>query len=419
MVVILGPFLVGLAMVGLLGLGRLAFRRHAEGDGFPGGPAALALLVGGGIVVLIVALPVALFALRGGSGEGKPPAEGPAAPPGTVTTSAKEPSPTTSLAPGVDDTGAPAPPSPSGAAALGPIVRMSAEDLEAETFPRSFEAMGGLEPNTVLRMRVEGFAAFAEARARQCVTAIRTTCGNAIDVQFGVEGTASFQYLVVDDFVVATLQGRCRARAAPCSIVVGEGDGERRAEIRTVFHDELVPPGRIHVTPDTGLVDGQTVTVEVENYPPGAEVHGTLCAAPDATGTERCGPPGPTASMTVGPDGTASTTLTIRSGPVGRERAFCGRGEVCGVSVTSETVFARAPVVPITFAGPPGADYDPTRLGAGLGAAAFLLGLATWLVRRTDWSPIGEEAAPEIDDAEYADLDALVASLPPEDDLDE
>ncbi len=38
---------------------------------------------------------------------------------------------------------------------------------------------------------------------------------------------------------------------------------------------------------------------------------------------------------------------------------------------------------------------------------------------RTDWSAIGEAAAPEIDNAEYADLDAIVAALPPEEAVEE
>ncbi len=49
----------------------------------------------------------------------------------------------------------------------------------------------------------------------------------------------------------------------------------------------------------------------------------------------------------------------------------------------------------------------------------MLLLVAIWLVRRTDWRPVGEAAAPEIDDAEYADLDSIIAALPPEEDDDE
>jgi hypothetical protein len=79
-------------------------------------------------------------------------------------------------------------------------------------------------------------------------------------------------------------------------------------------------------------------------------------------------------------------------------------------------VFARAPVVPITFAAPPGAAYDPTRLALGLALASILVAIAAWLILRSDWSAVGEAAAPEIDDAEYADLDAIIAALPPEED---
>ena len=284
--------------------------------------------------------------------------------------------------------------------------------VEPDAFPSSYDALDGLEPNTVVRLRVEGFESYAEAVAQQCVTGGR--CGNGLDVQFGEDGVASFQYLVVDDFTAAARGGRCRAAAAPCSIVVTDVDGDPRAEVGTVFHDRLPMAGRIRVTPNTGLADGQAVTVEVENYPAGAAVQAMLCAAPDATGAERCGPPGPTAPLTVGPDGTGHTTLTIRAGPVGAERVRCGREMTCGVSVASPTVFAGAPVVPIGFAAPPTAHYDPTRLAAGLAAAALLIGAATWLVRDTDWSAVGEAAAPEIDEAAYADLDAIVASLPPE-----
>jgi hypothetical protein len=404
--ILVGLLLLGLAATGLVGLGLLAFGRRPDDDLLGRASARPAVLVGGGIVLLAVAAAaVALVGIGGGSDEDESSArDRPAPSAGTVTTPEEE-----------TEDGAAAP-SPAGAA-LGPVVPMAAAAPEPETFPRSYEGVDELEPNTVLRLRVEGFEAFDEARAWQCVTNSR--CGNAIDVQFGADGTASFQYLVLDDFAPTARQGQCRARAAPCSIVVEELDGERRAEVQTVFHDVLPPPGRIRVTPRAGLVDGQAVTVEVENYPPGAAVQAMLCAAPDATGTQRCGTPGPTAAMTVGPDGTASTTLTIRAGPVGSERVPCGPDRTCGVSVASQAVFARAPVVPIGFAAPPGAHYDPLRLGTGLWAAALLLGFTIWLVRRTDWSPIGEEAAPEIDNAHYADLDALVASLPPEDDPDE
>jgi hypothetical protein len=236
-------------------------------------------------------------------------------------------------------------------------------------------------------------------------------------VQFDQNGRAQFQYLITDDFVAARpIDDGCQADAAPCTIVVRARGSDRRGEIQTVFTDAVPPPGRIAVTPSRRLsLDGQTVTVEVHGYPPGETVTAMLCVAPDATGP-RCGEPGPTAPLVVGPDGTGSTQLRIDPGPVGAQRLQCARGDDCGVSVASAEVFARAPVVPISFAPPPGADYDPTRLALGIGLAVALIVIAAWLILRTDWSPIGEAAAPEIDDAEYADLDAIIAALPPEDD---
>jgi hypothetical protein len=162
-------------------------------------------------------------------------------------------------------------------------------------------------------------------------------------------------------------------------------------------------------------LEGERVTVEVRDYPPGVEVTAMLCAAPDAYGP-RCGAPGPTATVAVGDDGTGRATLLVEPGRVGTERASCSRGDDCGISVVSDDVFARAPVVPINFAAPPGAAYDSVRLAVGLTLVGLLLVLAGLLLVRTDWHPVGEAAAPEIDDAEYADLDAIIAALPPEED---
>ena len=237
-------------------------------------------------------------------------------------------------------------------------------------------------------------------------------------MQFDEDGVARFQYLVNDEFLDSgRLPGACRVDTPPCTVVVHALEGNARAKIQTVFVDAVPRPGRIAVTPSRGLsLDGETVTVEVGGYPPGSGCTAMLCAAPDAIGP-RCGEPGPTARLRVGSDGSGRTRLVIEPGAVGTKGVSCFRGDDCGVSVASETVFARAPVVPISFAAPPGSDYDPNRLAVGLGLAALLLvAIAAGLIRRTDWSAVGEAAAPEIDDAEYADLDAIIAALPPEED---
>lgn len=397
--------LAGAAVALLAGLG-LAGTRTGPGRTRPlggmGGPAAVVAGLG---LVAAVALAAGLLVTRGTGGDG---AAGPAPPRPTA------PSPRVA-SPGDGGTGG----DPGGAVELGPVVRLIAEPAGdgAEWFPDAYPAADGLPAPTVLQVRVGGFPGFARAQARQCVIAGEVVCTAPVPVQFGEQGAAAFQFLVGDAF--ARGAGSCRAGAPPCKLVVEEVGGATTASLQTVFGDTLPPPGRIRVTPRTGLVDGQRVTVTVEGYPPGVRVQAMLCAPPDATGTRRCGPPGPTAPLQVRADGTGSTRLEIRSGPVGSLRVPCGWREVCGITVASDELFARAPVVEIRFAAPPGASYQTGRLAAGLAIAVLLLGAAVGLMLRTDWSPPDEAAAPEIDEAEYADLDALVAALPPEDAGDE
>jgi hypothetical protein len=295
------------------------------------------------------------------------------------------------------------------------IVRLSPRASD-DTFPTAYDAIGALEPGRVLRIRVDDFEPYAAAVAAQCVHRAKAfECGNAFPVQFDADGHAFFQYQVRDDFHAnAVAGGRCRAGGPRCTLVVRDELHDTTALVDTLFYDPLPAPGRIRVTTSSGIADGQTVTVSVSGYPAGARVHAVLCAAPDATGSQRCGAPGPTAPLLVGRDGTGTSTLVVKEGPVGTRRVRCGRDAVCGISVASADVFARAPVVPISFASPRGAVYDRNRVALGLALAVLLLLLAIWLLCRTDWRPVGEAAAPEIDDAEYADLDAIIAALPPE-----
>jgi Neocarzinostatin family len=297
-------------------------------------------------------------------------------------------------------------------------VRLSPRSRDDDRFPSTYDAIDALEPGMVLRVRAEDFAEYAEGIAAQCVhRANAVECGNAFPVQFDADGKAFFQYEVRDDFHAnAVAGGRCHADAARCTLVVHDEQRNTTAVIDTVFHDRLPEPGKIRVTPSSGVADGQTVTVAVTGYPAGAQVNAMLCAAPDATGSGRCGAPGPTTPLLVGPDGTGTSKLVVKEGPVGSQRIPCGRDAVCGISVASADVFTRAPVVPVSFASPGGAVYDRNRVAIGLALAIVLIGLAIWFLRRTDWSPVGEVAAPEIDDADYADLDAIIAALPSEDD---
>jgi hypothetical protein len=376
---------------------------------FGGAGVPLAGILGMAGIIVLVAL--ALFGF-GGRGTGRPAEQGGsksfdraspvAVPPVTV------PPVTPALAP------AAASPGPA-SRALGPIVHARATEGGLRD-----DAVGGLVPDTVLRMEVEGFEGFARARAEQCLIGVRSECGNAVDVQFGERGHASFQYLVVREFAAgaAADESACRVRGTPCAIVVTAIDGGTKAAIRVLFHDALPPPASVVVDQPDGVHDGQVIHVDVAGLPAGSRALVVLCADLSTT-SAGCGHPGPEAPVVAASDGTAAADLVASAGPVGRQGARCGRGSTCAVSVVSETSFVRAGAVRIRFSTPAGAAYSGNRLVAGLGFAVALVAFSLWLLRRTDWSPIGEEAAPEIDDADYADLDAIVAALPPvNDDLD-
>lgn len=291
---------------------------------------------------------------------------------------------------------------------------MVVEDEKA--FPVAYPIFDRLPQSGVVAVHVSGFDEFARAVAEQCVTGERHYCANQIPVQFDEHGAAQFQYLVGNDFLPSVAAaGGCRAHAGRCTIAVRSIDGHARSEVQTIFVDAAPRAGTIEVTPSSGLsLEGETVTVRVRNFPPGAHAQAMLCAVPSAIG-ERCGPPGAVAAIAVRPDGSGETRLFIAPGTVGVDRKRCFRGSKCGVSVASQSVFARAPVVPISFEGPIGARYNTARLILWLSVAVVLMAVAAWLLRRTDWSTVGEAAAPEIDDAEYADLDAIIAALPPDD----
>lgn len=382
--------------LGFAGIGPLTDERRADRDGILGGIGpAIGLVIGAGLFVVAVVAAVGITGLSRGEHASDAGSDS-----------------TTSTSAPVERSAVPV---------AGPSVTLMAESGEDgnSKFPTSYEVADGLAPDTVLSVRVSGFEPFASGIAEQCSGGTSRRCGNAIPVQFDGDGTARFQYLIADDFLEpgSTVEG-CRVETAVCTIEVrsydDETDRETSASVQTVFGEELPSPGRTVVTPSTGLsLEGERVTVEVYDYPPGVAVTAMLCAAPDAFGPQ-CGAPGPTAVIDVGADGTGRTTLVVSPGPVGLDRVSCARGDDCGISVVSDNVFVRAPVVPIGFAAPPGAAYDPFRLGLGLALAVVLLLVAAVLLVRTDWAPVGEAAAPEIDDADYADLDAIIAALPPE-----
>lgn len=299
------------------------------------------------------------------------------------------------------------------------VVRLTADDDHEGPFPSSPPVIDELSGGTVLRIHVEGFEPGSEAVVSQCARGGGgPACGNAFPVQIRRDGTALFQYEIHDVFRSRTRGTvECGLDGSLCSLVVETRDPSRSASIETVFGGSAPGRGEVVVNPRTELTEGETVRVSVRGFPPRSPMSVVLCSAPDAAGSARCGAPGPVAALLTDQAGRGAADLEVRAGPVGSEAAPCDRTHPCGVAVLSDSVTVGAPVVEIGFAPPPGAAYDPTRLAVGLAVAALLIVTAVLLIRGTDWSPIGEAQAPQIDQAEYPDLDAIVEALPEDPEL--
>lgn len=286
--------------------------------------------------------------------------------------------------------------------------------LRADNGLAPASVLDDLPTAAVLHLRVTGFEPFQRGVARQCHgDAESRRCGNGLPVQFDGHGIASFQYLV-RAHVGERDAGGCGLTDPPCLVTVTSIDGRRRAELLTVFGGRLPPPGTAVVEPRRGLRDGERVTVELTGLPPGRLVTVTTCVAGSTPDRSRCGAPAPSTEVMLDADGAGRTQLAVTRGPVGALSLTCEQS-LCVIAVLEDRIGVRVDPVQVTFRALPGADYDPTRLGVGLGVAALLAAIASWLVRRTDWSPVGEGAAPEIDNAHYADLDAIIAVMPDED----
>ncbi|MGH9189756.1 MAG: hypothetical protein ACRD0Q_06960 [Acidimicrobiales bacterium] len=345
---------------------------------------AMAALAAGAALVLVIGAGFLVGGVRGPGGHSSPPPPGSRAlapPRATIPVAPVEPSPLN----------------------LTVVVVRATE-------PGRFsadQAVDGLEPDTVIRVRAIGFDSFEKGVVEQCVLGLgqRTGCGSAFPVQFDEAGIADFQYRMRDSFTA----GRCRAGRPTCLLRVGGSDSGRQGSTATVIGDRA-PPARVQVEPRTGLFDGQAIDVSVANVPANSEVVVLLCAPPGSYDVSRCGAPGRAKTFRVGRDGVGKGELVVRTGPLGTDSVPCGERRTCGVVVATSEGFVIAPATPIGFSRGPGAVYDAGRLAAGLLAAFVLLGIAVILVRTTDWTKPTEAATPRLDNADLqtaADLDDL------------
>ncbi len=257
-----------------------------------------------------------------------------------------------------------------------------------------------LAPATVLRITAVGFDDLATGRITQCEELTGERCANLLPVRFDERGDAVFQYLITSDAVDGG--GGCRLAGSRCSIVLVVGDDV--AVIDTVFLDKAPPLGTIAVKPDRDLEPGERVTINATGFPPSSSLLVVACASP-ATSGPRCGAPGIEVELLTDAAGDAEAVVTLDVEAVGVDRVACDRRTRCLLSVLSDDVGVRSRPIALDITAAPGAAYDSSRVFAGLGVALAALGVATWLITRTDWSPALESAASLIDDAEYADLD--------------
>jgi len=340
------------------------------------GAGTLLVIGGGGLVLLLGGAAAVVLAAGVDSGDDAARSAG-----GRTTTTTR---------PATTSTSAPAP-------ATDLAVREVAVRVQAEgEFAPPPEIVDRLPARAVLLVEATGFQSGSTGVIEQCSAA---GCGNAFPVLFGDTGGARLQYLVTDEFETSfssSTRSTGRPSDPPCIVRVSSAGSV--AMLATVFGGAAPPPRAVTIAaPTRGFDDGDAVLISVRGFTPGERVQAMLCAAPAASGTARCGTPGPVAPFSIGADGNGSAALVVRRGAVGSERVACGRETTCGIVVVSAGSFLPGVAVPIEFAAGPAASYDATRVLTGLAIAALLLALATFLVRTTDWRKPSEADTPELD----------------------
>ncbi len=276
--------------------------------------------------------------------------------------------------------------------------------VEPDSFGGLERRLGDIADGDVLDITVMNFVADATGRVELCGDGSAPRCSASYPVTFNSDGYARFQYRIV-----RPKDSACATAGLPCRVRVVSGD--REASLQVWFDAPAPAIGEVMVSRRTGLRDGDEIEIKVTGLQPGQDVIATMCAAPARRGIEQCGAPAPEVTIAVDAQGSGSARYVVRAGPTGSERIACGRGSNCAIAVLSMNRDALTDVRTIEFARREGANYVQDRLIVGLGLATALIVAAFAWNRRVDWSAVGDAAAPEIDEAEYADLDAIVAEL--------
>lgn len=385
--------LIALGGAGLLGIGVLSDDSRRERTGFLAVLSAPLVLLAGAVLLAVL-----LFG-AGGIQSGDHEEDGAPA----TTVPARQPSP---------ETQAP----PAARVQRGttiPVVEMHA--AETDRF-MPYQPVSGLVPDSVVRVRVDGFDWHERGSVQQCVVELgrQTACGEPFPVQFDGDGRADFQFAVRGDIAA----GGCRIGQPACLLRVTGGSGARQASVQTVLVDDLTP-GEVRIEPAGPLADGQTVSVIVSGFPPDTTATAVLCAPPETYDARRCGPPEPTSTFTVDAAGAGRTTLTVAAGRLGSDAALCGPRRVCGIAAVVGGGFVAAPVTPVRFSLGPGVAYDGGRILVGVAVAMVLIGAALAIARRTDWTKPTEAATPDLDSSDLRTGQSLDDLFGTEEQLDE
>lgn len=157
---------------------------------------------------------------------------------------------------------------------------------------------------------------------------------------------------------------RCAAFLIGASLIVagcsssGKGSASGETTSTTTLPavtTTLVATPTMNVTPSSGLTDGQRVRVQLSGFTAGKRIVVRQCGDANATLPGQCDQATQT-TVTVGAEGTATTTFTVRLGPFGPLLAICTPGvePACAMQAIAQGGGAEhSPPVNLEFVGPP------------------------------------------------------------------
>lgn len=273
----------------------------------------------------------------------------------------------------VDTPRAPSTVEPDGVPLREPSIRLRARP--ADQLPVVPEAVGDLAAGDVVVVGASGLDPGSGATIHQCPGGSQAAgaCRPGVAVTVGDNGRVTALVDLMDEFDVAGSGRVDCAGVAGCSIVLF---GSSRLEVVTVFGRPPPTPVMVDLRADQ-VAPGGTVVATARGLEPGSSASFVVCR-PAGDGSADCG--APTGVRPADASGRVSAEVAVSAGR-------CPRGSTCAVSVVVGGSGPQA-FAPLRLIGRSGADYEDTRVRAGLVVAGLLLLVVVWLLRRTDWAPV-------------------------------